>query len=288
MNIFDVSLAQVLSDKQSGSVAVLQQLTRAILSYLIREKNFHESLIVLKYRLPTIKASLSHFAVVNHFLCELENQINILEENPTDQELLFNFVNNYDNQWKDANKDVADLASKTLDCDGKTILLHSNSSVVSTFFRKLSNTGIFPKVIQTESRPENEGRYQARSIAELGFDVDYVVDSAAGFMMKNVDMVITGADQIHKNYFVNKIGTFVIALMCREFKVPLIVLADSRKISQIPGNPDSLNHLIRPSADIWNVAHEKIHPVNYYFEPVPSKLVSIIITEKAVIHPEEL
>jgi len=288
MNIFDESLAQVLSDKQSGSVAVLQQLTRAVLSYLIREKNTFESLIVLKYRLPVIKATLGHFAVVSHFLAELESHVNILEENPSDQDVIFDFVNKYDNQWKDANKKVADLASKTLNCNGKTILLHSNSSVVSSFFRKMSETGVFPKVIQTESRPENEGRYQARTIAELGFDIDYVVDSAAGFMMKNVDMVITGADQIHQDYFVNKIGTFVIALLCREFNVPLIVLADSRKISHIPGNPDSLNHLIRPSSDIWNVAHEKIHPVNYYFEPVPSKLVSVIITEKAVIHPAEI
>jgi methylthioribose-1-phosphate isomerase len=67
--------------------------------------------------------------------------------------------------------------------------------------------------------------------------------------------------------------------------VPLVVLADSRKISDSAGNADSLAHLIRPSQDIWNVAHENIHPKNYYFEPVPIGLVSTIITEKSVIKP---
>ncbi len=288
MDIFDVSLAQVLSDKQSGSVAVLQQLIRTVLSYLTREKNTSESLIVIKYRLPTITAGLKHFSVVNHFLKELENQVNLIEEKSSEEETLYDFVTKYDNHWKDANKNVAALALNTLDCEGKTILLHSNSSVVSSFFRKMSEAGVNLRVIQTESRPENEGRYQARILADLGFDVEFVVDSAAGFMMKNVDLVITGADQIQKDYFVNKIGTFVIGLLCREYKVPLIVLADSRKISDSAGNPDSLKNLIRPSQDIWNVAHEKIHPVNYYFEPVPIGLVSTIITENSVIKPAEL
>ncbi len=287
MNIFDESLAQVLTDKQSGSVAVLQQLIRSILSYLIREKNTSESLIVIKFRLTMIKTSLKHFSVVNHFLNELEKQVNLLEENPTNDEVLFDFVTKYDNFWKDANKKVAEVALHALDCKGKTILLHSNSSVVSSFFRKMSNAGIQLRVIQTESRPENEGRFQARSIADLGYDVDFVIDSAAGFMMKKVDMIITGADQIHKNYFVNKIGTYAIGLLCREHKVPLIVLADSRKISDSKGNSNSLAHLIRPSTDIWNVVHEKIHPINFYFEPVPIELVSMIITEKSVLKPNE-
>lgn len=285
MDIFDVSLAQVLSDKQSGSVAVLQQLIRSVLSYLVREKNPAESLIVIKYRLPTIKSGLKHFSVVNHFLNELENQVNLLEEKPAQPEALFDFVTKYDNHWKDANKNVAAMALKTIDCEGKTILLHSNSSVVSSFFRKLSEAGKKLHIIQTESRPENEGRYQARILADLGFDVEFVVDSAAGFMMKKVDLVITGADQVHNDFFVNKIGTFVIGLLCREYKVPLVVLADSRKISDSAGNADSLTHLIRPSQDIWNVAHENIHPKNYYFEPVPIGLVSTIITEKSVIKP---
>jgi len=288
MNIFDESLSQVFNDKQSGSVAVLQQLIRSIQSYLGRESNVSESLIVIKYRLPMINAALGHFSVVNHFLREIDHQINLLEDNPANEVALLDFVNAYDDHWKDANRAVAVLATKTLVCEGKAILLHSNSSVVSSFFRKQSEMGVNLRVVQTESRPENEGHYQARLLADLGFEVDFVVDSATGFMMKKVDMVITGADQIHKAYFVNKIGTFAIGLLCRESKVPLIVLADSRKISPLSGNPDSLRHIIWPSQDVWKVNHNNIHPINYYFEPVPSQLVSMIITEKSVIKPNEL
>jgi len=288
MLALDESLLQVFNDNQSGSVAVLQQLTRAVLSFLVSEQDTKNAREILENRLLVIQKSLGHFAVVNHFLQYLEEKIYTAGDIEKELESLYDSVKNYDEFWRNANRKVAEVASENLDCEGKTILLHSNSSVVTSFFRKLAENGVKVRVIQTESRPVNEGRYQAQILAGLGFSIDFIVDAATGFMIPEVDMAITGADQIHKNYFVNKIGTHALGLLCRESNVPMYVLADSRKISTIPGNPETLRRIFRPSQDIWNVMNERIHPINYYFEPVSSFLFTAIITEKTVIKPSEL
>jgi len=283
MIAFDEALLQVFHDKLSGSVAVLQQLIRAILSFLIREKDPSRDLLIITERLPMMQKSLRHFAVVEHFLGELEKKVLELEHNNSDQGQLFDFVKDYDDHWKNANKLVAERAYETLNCKGKTILLLSNSSVITSFFSLLNQKGIEANIIQTESRPENEGRYQAEMLANLGFTVKFVVDSAAGFMMNHADFVMTGADQIRKGYFVNKIGSYALALLAREFNKPFYILADSRKISDTETDPSDLELIRRPSSDVWKTSNPKIHPVNYYFEAVPDRLITAVITEKSVV-----
>lgn len=283
MTTFDVAILQIINDKQSGSVAVLQQLIRGITAYLIREDD-NTSISTIQNRLPLLKGALGHFAVVDHFLNRLEFALE--KEDSADE--LFNFVNDYNNRWKNANTEVADIALGTLDCEGKTILLHSNSSVITSFFHKLQKKQVKVNVIQTESRPENEGRYQAKMLANLGFQVSFIVDAAVGFMMDKVDMVLLGADQIHKNYFVNKIGTLCIAMLSKQQNTPLYVLADSRKIVPTEANPKSLHNINKPGTDVWDTNNSLIEPVNYYFEAIPTKLVTGFVTETRMFKTGEL
>jgi len=234
-----------------------------------------------------IKREINTAEKAIHFLNELENAtVNKIKDSKS-QEALFDFVTQYDNRWKNANSEVSMVAAEYLDCSNKTILLHSNSSVITSFFSKLNDMNVKASIIQTESRPENEGRYQAVKLANLGFEVKYIVDTAASFMMGEADMMITGADQVHKNYFVNKIGTYALALLCREKDIPLYVLADSRKISNTDANPQALHTIQRPGSDIWKSHPEGITPVNFYFEPIPTILVKSFITEKGIKNPTD-
>jgi len=287
MTNFDEALLQIINDKQSGSIAILQQLIRGLLSYLIRESDPQTSLNIIHDRLPLMRGGLGHFAVVEHFLNDLENAIANNLKDSKSHEALFDFVNQYDSRWKNANSEVSNLAAKNLDCTNKTILLHSNSSVITSFFSKLKAMNIRASIVQTESRPENEGRYQALKLADLGFNVKYIVDAAAAFTMDDVDLMITGADQIHKNYFVNKIGTYAMALLCREKNIPLYVLADSRKISNTIANPQTLHNIQRSGSDIWKSSPEGVTPVNFYFEPIPTIMVKSFITENGILTPAD-
>lgn len=287
MTNLDEALLQIINDKQSGSIAILQQLIRGISSYLIGESDPQVSLNTIHDRLPLMRGGLGHFAVVGHFLNELEIITANNLKDAKSQEALFDFVNQYDSRWKNANSEVSNVAAKYLDCTNKTILLHSNSSVITSFFSKLNSTNVKASIVQTESRPENEGRYQAVKLANLGFNIKYVVDAAAAFMMDDVDMMITGADQIHKNYFVNKIGTYAMALLCREKNIPLYVLADSRKISNTNADPQTLHNIQRSGNDIWKSSPERVTPVNFYFEPIPTNMVKSFITEKQIHTPAD-
>ncbi|MCF8364887.1 MAG: hypothetical protein K9H16_03845 [Bacteroidales bacterium] len=288
MTDFDQALIQIVNDKQSGSIAILQQLIRGISSYLIRENNAEISLSTIHDRLPLIQGGLGHFGVVSHFMKYLKINIDEITKGQKSNDLLFDVVKQYDKRWKNANAEVAAITSNFFDLQNKTILLHSNSSVITSFFSTLSARNIRISIVQTESRPENEGQYQAMKLANLGFDVKFIVDTAAAFMMDKVDMMFTGADQIHKNYFVNKIGTYSLALLCREKKIPLYVLADSRKIMDTNTKPEDLYNIQRPGKDIWNVNHENIEAVNFYFEPIPVELVTNFFTETRVLLPSEL
>lgn len=288
MTNFDQALLQILNDKQSGSIAILQQLIRGISSFLIRESNAEVSLKTIHDRLPLMQGGLGHFAVVSHFLKEMETNILEIIKAGKPNDMLFDFVNEYDSRWKNANAEVATVASKYFDLHNKTVLLHSNSSVITSFFSTISAGNRKVSIIQTEARPENEGQYQAIKLGNLGFNVKFIVDTAAGFMMDKVDLMLSGADQIHKNYFVNKIGTYAMALLCREKNIPFYVLADSRKFMKTNANPESLYNIKRDGKDIWNAKHDHIEPVNFYFEPIPVNLVTKFFTEKKELSPLEL
>lgn len=288
MTVFDEMLLQVLGDKQSGSVAVLQKLIDGIADYFIRESDPEMCLSIITRRLPLMKGSLGHFAVVSHFLNQLENTTENLTNANKSPNLLFDFVKSYDSNWKNVNIKVVEMASRHIGLEGKTILLHSNSSVIVEFFRKLKNDNIRVSVIQTESGPENEGRKQAEDIAALGFEVSFVVDSTAAFMVRKADLMLTGADQIHTNLFVNKIGTYAIALACRDQDIPLYVMADSRKFTHEMAEPESIRNIHKPGSDIWENPPENIKPLNFYFEPVPTRLVTKFFTEKDHIDGAQL
>ncbi len=282
MNKLDESIFQIVNDKHSGSVAILQQLIRSIILYLIDEDDFEISVKTIKERLPTIRKYLGHFMVVCHFINYLDEKIKSIDKTIFSQDDLFDCVKKYNIRWKNVNKKIAENAVKLLDTNGKTILLHSNSSAITMFFKEIKNKKEDVKIIQTEARPEFEGRYQASSLADLGFQVDFIVDSAIGLFIPAIDFVIVGADKILKDVFINKIGTYPLALLCREFNKPLYVFADSRKFTQ--DNEDyKINELAKSPKDIWNTNHPKIKPLNFYFEAIPNNLVSAFITENTVI-----
>ncbi len=285
MKIFEEKLQAIFGDKHSGSVSILQKLLDLFLDQSGKDKNFYLRFIS---SLPEIESALGHFAVVKHFLFALEARLFPAKDHKTDKISLIRIIENYDTHWKNVNQKIASAALQNIQLQQKNILLHSNSSSVIGLFDLLAKSKIDVSIIQTESRPENEGIIQAETLAAMGFEVSLIVDSAAGLLMPQVDMVIFGADQVHLNYFVNKIGTYAIALLAGECNVPCYVLADSRKFDKLPGDPTGLLELVKPAGDIWSLRKKNIHPVNYYFETIPCTSIETFITENGIIQPEEI
>ena len=110
-----------------------------------------------------------------------------------------------------------------------TILTHCNISgslpLIAELCRKENKTIRF---FATETRPYFQGaRLTAWELQRAGFEVTVIVDSAVASLMrdKKISKVIVGADCLAQNGDIaNKIGTYNIAILAKQFTIPFYVL----------------------------------------------------------------
>ncbi|MEM3138238.1 MAG: hypothetical protein QW760_06940, partial [Thermofilaceae archaeon] len=116
--------------------------------------------------------------------------------------------------------------------EGDKLLTCSYSRTVKAMFSKLKEEGKDVHVYVTESRPGGEGVALAKELGKMSFPVELIVDSAVRFYMKDINIVVVGAEAIAANgAVVNKVGTSLIALAAHEARVRTFVLASTHKFS---------------------------------------------------------
>ena len=135
--------------------------------------------------------------------------------------------------------------SKLFD-DNDTIMTHCNAGALATVgygtalgvIRATRDSGKNIKVIATETRPIQQGsRLTAFELQHDGIDVSLIPDTAVGYSMANdlVDKIVVGADRILRTGHVyNKIGTYQVATMAKQHKVPFYVAAPLSTFDMTP------------------------------------------------------
>ena len=171
--------------------------------------------------------------------------------------------------------------------DGATILTHCNSSAAIQCIVQAYRDGKKIKVFNTETRPWMQGHITARALAKEGIDVTMIVDSAVRYFMRDIDIVVVGADTIASNgAVINKIGTSQIALAAHEARVPFIVCAETYKFS-----PETvIGKLVKiEERDPREIANPEEFPGvkfrNPVFDATPPEYIDAIVTELGVISP---
>ncbi len=162
----------------------------------------------------------------------------------------------------------------------------SRSGIVENILKEAKEAGKLVSVILSESRPVNEGAVLAENLATAGIDVLLVTDAALGYYLKKADLLLTGADRISENRFVNKIGTNALIQMSGFYNKPVYVAATEDKFlpeSIIIDQNDS-----HPPEEIYISKSKNIHIKNQYFEYIDLKYVSNIITENKIYNPGEI
>ena len=186
---------------------------------------------------------------------------------------------------KESRKDRGRLVKNAESVLGEpdTVFTISDSSTVADVV-----LGVGAKnVVVTESRPQMEGRNLAERLAGDGVNVLLVVDAAAAMFMESADVAVVGADSVlHDGSFVNKVGTRIVALAARDQGVPFYVVCSTSKFNV-------MNYLGRgvelEEKDPSEVAEiEGVNVRNPYFEVVPGRLVTGIITEMGVMEPLDI
>jgi methylthioribose-1-phosphate isomerase len=184
--------------------------------------------------------------------------------------------------------------------DGVAVLTHCNAGPLATagygtalgMIRAAKEQGKKLTVFVTETRPLLQGaRLTAWELLQEGIPVTLITDSMAGCFMQQgkVDCVIVGADRITANGDVaNKIGTYTLAVLAKENKVPFYVAAPTSTIDlslacgdRIPieeRSPEEVTHIqgIR-------IAPDGIRAANPAFDVTPHSYVTAIITEKGIV-----
>ena len=138
-----------------------------------------------------------------------------------------------------------------------------------------------------ETRPRAQGaRLTTWELRRLGIPHQLIADSAAGLLLQRglADLALAGADRVCANGdVVNKVGTYPLAVLCREHRVPFYVAAPSSTRDQ--GTPTGADVKIeeRPASEVTTFAPPGTEAWNPAFDVTPAALVTALITERGVL-----
>jgi methylthioribose-1-phosphate isomerase len=183
--------------------------------------------------------------------------------------------------------------------DEARILTHCNAGALATagygtalgVIRGAVEAGKRVTVLADETRPFLQGaRLTAWELVRDGIQTTVITDNMAGAIMRmgQIDLVVVGADRIAANGdTANKIGTYTVAVLAREHKIPFYVAAPLSTIDL--GTPDGDHIPIeeRNPREVTHLRGSRLTPVgalirNPAFDVTPHHLISGIITERGI------
>jgi len=183
--------------------------------------------------------------------------------------------------------------------DGARVLTHCNAGALATagygtalgVIRAAVEAGKHVQVFADETRPFLQGaRLTAWELCKDSIPVTVITDSMAGhFMQKGkIDCVIVGADRIAANGdTANKIGTFTLAVLAREHRIPFFVAAPISTLDLSIPDGSHIPIEERDPEEVRKVQGVVIVPenasvANPAFDVTPHRYVHAIITERGV------
>ncbi len=180
---------------------------------------------------------------------------------------------------------IAKIGAKRIR-DGMVVFTHCHSSTVTHILRKAKEQGKKFEVICTETRPVFQGRITAQELLSLDIKTTFIVDSAARSFMRNVDLVIVGADAITaEGNVINKIGTGTIALLAHEARKPFYVVAELLKFDPATVCGEYAQIEERSPNEVWKDPPEKLVIRNPAFDVTKRDFIHGVVCEEGIIPP---
>mmetsp|Transcript_26990 Transcript_26990/g.65513 ORF Transcript_26990/g.65513 Transcript_26990/m.65513 type:complete len:343 (-) Transcript_26990:48-1076(-) len=198
-----------------------------------------------------------------------------------------------------ARDSIADIAADFIQ-EGQTVLTHGWSRVVASVLLKAAETKHFDIII-LEGRPDGAGARAAKLYAEHNSNIPttVVLDSAIGYIMESVDIVLTGAEAVVENGgCVNKMGTYTMAICAQAHGKPFYVASESYKFARLyPLNQRDLPNMgsvplrsydtttseEKDSQEI--VLPDKVNVKNPPCDYTPAKFITLLFTDLGVLTP---
>ncbi len=186
--------------------------------------------------------------------------------------------------------------------DQSRVLTHCNAGALATagygtalgVVRAAVEQGKKVQVLADETRPFLQGaRLTVWELQKDDIPVKLITDNMAGYFMKQgqVDCVVVGADRIAANGDVaNKIGTYSVAVLAKEHKIPFYVAAPLSTVDLNVPNGDEIPIEQRSPREVTHLGESAIAPQgvpaeNPAFDVTPHRYVAAIVTEAGVARP---
>ncbi len=149
------------------------------------------------------------------------------------------------------------------------------------------------EVLVPETRPYLQGsRLTAWELQQDGIPLTLITDNMVGHFLKSgqVGAAVVGADRIAANGdTANKIGTYPMAVLANEHKVPFYVAAPISTLDLSIPSGESITIEERPAEEVTHLAGMRVAPdvaaANPAFDVTPARLITAIITERGVARP---
>jgi methylthioribose-1-phosphate isomerase len=183
-----------------------------------------------------------------------------------------------------------------------TILTHCNAGALATagygtalgVIRAAHFAGRQIQVLADETRPVLQGaRLTTWELQRDQIPVTLITDNMAGYFMSQgrVDLVIVGADRIAANGDVaNKIGTYSVAILAKEHRLPFYVAAPLSTIDRTIATGADIPIEQRPGEEVRQIGTQpivspEVEIANPAFDVTPARYIRGIITEAGVAMP---
>ncbi len=182
------------------------------------------------------------------------------------------------------------------------VLTHCNAGALATagygtalgVIRGAVEKGKRVVVFADETRPVLQGaRLTAWELLRDGIETTIIADNMSGALMqqRRVDLVVVGADRIAANGdTANKIGTYTVAVLAREHKIPFYVAAPLSTVDLDTPDGEHIPIEERHAREMTHVGSSRIAPAgaliwNPAFDVTPHRFIAGIITERGIIRP---
>ncbi|XP_052183714.1 uncharacterized protein LOC127795836 isoform X1 [Diospyros lotus] len=170
--------------------------------------------------------------------------------------------------------------------DGCTILVHGFSRVVLEVLKTAAQNRKLFRVLCTEGRPDRTGLRLSNELAMLDVPVKLLIDSAAAYIMDEVDMVFVGADGVvESGGIINMMGTYQIALVASSMNKPVYVAAESYKFARLyPLDQKDMAPALRP-IDFGVPIPSKVEVETSARDYTPPQYLTLLFTDLGVLTP---
>src|SRR4051812_17000734 len=186
--------------------------------------------------------------------------------------------------------------------DGSRVLTHCNAGALATagygsalgVIRAAVEQGKKIAVFADETRPFMQGaRLTAWELIREGISTTVITESMAGPLMRagEIDLVVVGADRIAANGdTANKIGTYTVAVLAREHKLPFYVAAPLSTIDLATPDGEHIPIEERDQREVSHLGSSQLTPVgahirNPAFDVTPHRYITGIVTERGILRP---